>query len=484
MRQILYIFSVIFVIATRIFAQEPLPPFTADDRIVVVAPHPDDEILGAGGVMQQAVEAGARVHVIYLTCGDHNQVAFKLYRRKPYLTPRDYIALGKKRQLEARNATSHLGVPPENLVFLGYPDWGTLHLWQNFWDGHRPFRSDSTRATAVPYENAFRFRNPYVAPSVVSDLGALFSEIQPTKIFVTHPADTNPDHRAAANFVRLAALKTWGEGERPTIYYYLVHFGRWPRRYHYHPEEEFEPPRALLDVGDWKSQPLLPQQVQKKHDSILMNRTQLTTRQYFLVSFARANEIFAVLPVQRIPHLPSTAPLNWRNAARHKAIEFTPNEFEREIPDDETAPYTETRSLMLSETALLRHGDDLVVQILLRNRLIPRTNIHLFLFGYKNDMDFAQLPKLRLTITPLGSVRVYDGATRVSASSVSVDRVGHRFFVRVPLRLLTEDGAPDHLFTATRANLAKISPDDSAWRLFSLSENAKSAHKTVAAETK
>ena len=35
-------------------AQSNLPPFTARDRIVIVAPHPDDEVLGAGGVIQQA----------------------------------------------------------------------------------------------------------------------------------------------------------------------------------------------------------------------------------------------------------------------------------------------------------------------------------------------------------------------------------------------------------------------------------------------
>src|SRR5882757_725225 len=63
-----------------VFGQKVFPPITADDRIVVVAPHPDDEVLGAGGLIQQARAVGAEVHVIYLTSGDHNQIAFKLYK--------------------------------------------------------------------------------------------------------------------------------------------------------------------------------------------------------------------------------------------------------------------------------------------------------------------------------------------------------------------------------------------------------------------
>lgn len=43
-------------------------PFDAR-RIAVVAPHPDDEILGCGGTMARAAEAGAEVHVIVVTRG-------------------------------------------------------------------------------------------------------------------------------------------------------------------------------------------------------------------------------------------------------------------------------------------------------------------------------------------------------------------------------------------------------------------------------
>src|SRR6185295_13542272 len=39
-------------------------------RLLVVAPHPDDEVLGAGGLMQRVHETGGTVRVVYLTNGE------------------------------------------------------------------------------------------------------------------------------------------------------------------------------------------------------------------------------------------------------------------------------------------------------------------------------------------------------------------------------------------------------------------------------
>ena len=150
----------------------------------------------------------------------------------------------------------------------------------------------------------------------------LFQQIRPTKVFVTHPADTNPDHRAAANFVRLAVLELGTQQTPPQVYYYLVHFGRWPFPYHYHPELGLEPPQQLLDNGEWFALPLTTEQAQLKYEAILQNHTQLTTRHYFLVSFARADEIFATLNVLPVPEVPADAVIDWKKAVRTKAIGF------------------------------------------------------------------------------------------------------------------------------------------------------------------
>ena len=39
------------------------------NRILVIAPHPDDDIIGAGGTLIKAKENGANIHVIYVTNG-------------------------------------------------------------------------------------------------------------------------------------------------------------------------------------------------------------------------------------------------------------------------------------------------------------------------------------------------------------------------------------------------------------------------------
>jgi LmbE family N-acetylglucosaminyl deacetylase len=48
-----------------------LPP-TIWKRVMVLAPHPDDETLATTGLLQQAVSAGAAVRVLFVTDGDNN----------------------------------------------------------------------------------------------------------------------------------------------------------------------------------------------------------------------------------------------------------------------------------------------------------------------------------------------------------------------------------------------------------------------------
>jgi LmbE family N-acetylglucosaminyl deacetylase len=456
------------------FGQKAFPPITAEDRIVVVAPHPDDEALGAGGLIQQACAVGAEVHVIYLTSGDHNQIAFKLYQLRLHLSPRQYLAFGALRQREAAAATALLGLSREQLVFLGYPDYGTMQVWRDYWGGCAPFRSDATRCNAVPYRDAFAFGQPYKPENVVADFVELFRRFRPTRVFVTHPADTNPDHRAAANFVRLAALQVGAAQSPPQIYYYLIHFGRWPRPYHYHPELELEPPQQLLDDGDWMSWPITREQTETKHEAILQNRTQLTTRQYYLVSFARVNEIFATIDLRPVPVVPTNAVINWRKAARTKAVGLSASDSWYQ-PASEHAFRGQLPSIQMEETAYVRQGDDLIAQVTLRNRLGKRANIHLLLYGYQRGRDFATMPKLHINVTPLGSVHVFEKGKRLKEQGVTVTGAGNRLIVRLPLRLLG-DTIPDLLFTATRANLGEVAADDTAWHLFSLSNDTGNGH--------
>jgi LmbE family N-acetylglucosaminyl deacetylase len=48
----------------------PVLPLTEVRHLVVVAPHPDDEVLGAGGTMRLAADAGVRVELLAVTDGE------------------------------------------------------------------------------------------------------------------------------------------------------------------------------------------------------------------------------------------------------------------------------------------------------------------------------------------------------------------------------------------------------------------------------
>jgi LmbE family N-acetylglucosaminyl deacetylase len=51
------------------------------DRLLVVAPHPDDETLGAGGLLQRAAARGAAVRLCYATSGENNPWAQAAFER-------------------------------------------------------------------------------------------------------------------------------------------------------------------------------------------------------------------------------------------------------------------------------------------------------------------------------------------------------------------------------------------------------------------
>src|SRR5262249_30842416 len=152
------------------------------------------EVLGAGGLIQQAVAAGAEVRVVYLTNGDHNQFAFKLFSGSFHLNAREYVAFGQRRRMEAIAATHLLGLRPDNLTFLGYPDNGTPTIGRDFWASHVSFVSDATRTNAVPYADDYGYQHAHKPENIAADMAGVIRQFKPARILVTHPADTNPDH--------------------------------------------------------------------------------------------------------------------------------------------------------------------------------------------------------------------------------------------------------------------------------------------------
>ncbi|MGI8666111.1 MAG: PIG-L deacetylase family protein [Jatrophihabitans sp.] len=84
-------------------------------RLVVIAPHPDDEILGSAGLLRGCVELGRMVMVIAVTDGEASHPGSSRW-------PTD--RLRRQRRAESEAALAVLGLPPTALRRLGLPDGG------------------------------------------------------------------------------------------------------------------------------------------------------------------------------------------------------------------------------------------------------------------------------------------------------------------------------------------------------------------------
>jgi LmbE family N-acetylglucosaminyl deacetylase len=206
---------------------------TAQAPIVVFAPHPDDETLGCAGVIMKARRAGRRVRVVVCTNGDgFVQAAAKLSGKEAAaLGPEDFLAVARVRQQGAIDATRVLGLAPEDLVFLGYPDGG---LGKMHADEGQPFTQPSTGKSCtyglaeLDYHSQVHGEPaPYTGFAVFSDVLELISSTKPDEIYVTDSADGHADHREWCRLVRGAAAAALFEGK---LFTYLIHSadGGWP----------------------------------------------------------------------------------------------------------------------------------------------------------------------------------------------------------------------------------------------------------------
>ncbi len=85
------------------------PPATA----VVIAPHPDDEVLGVGGLLSLLARNGTAIHIVAVTDGEAS------HPKSPTLTAQE---LGARRVGESAQALSILGVKPASVQRLRLPD--------------------------------------------------------------------------------------------------------------------------------------------------------------------------------------------------------------------------------------------------------------------------------------------------------------------------------------------------------------------------
>ncbi len=141
-----------------------------EKSVLVLAPHPDDEVIGCGGTLGLYHEAGARVFVAYMTDG-----------RKGSPTYREEELVGI-REREAAESSEVLGI--DRIFFLGARD-GELSR----------------------------------SPTAASKLSGILAETRPEAVFLPFLLDGHPDH-VSTNDVFAAASR--GRPPSFTCYGYEV----------------------------------------------------------------------------------------------------------------------------------------------------------------------------------------------------------------------------------------------------------------------
>ncbi len=424
---------------------------TAEDRILVLAPHPDDEVLGCAGIMQGVVERGLPLQIVFLTYGDSNEWSFLVYRKRPVLRSKAIQQMGLLRHQEALNAAELLGISPQQLTFLGYPDFGMLHMWEAYWGARPSFRSMLTRVSAVPYANARRPGAPYRGEEVLRDLIEVIREFRPTKIFVPHPADYNPDHRALYLFTRVALWDLERE-LHPELYPYLIHYGRWPRPLGYHPQLPLSPPPVLREQVSWRLYPLIARFVNRKQAALKAHRTQYAYSAKRLLTLVRSNELFGDLP--DVPLHP---------VGSSKSLSLGEGGASLEIPEQLTDREEESFISVDWGTAQLEEHN-LVISMTLSRPLSGRTRASIYIFGYRADRPFEDMPKIHIRLGPQGAA-VYDQEKRLPGEMLQVGWQMNHVTIRVPLETL---GDPERVLSSARTYRGNVPLDWASWRVLDL----------------
>ena len=418
--------------------------FTPQDHILIVAPHPDDETLGTGGIIQSALKAGAEVKVIYLTHGESNEISALFYQKRPMITKTDFVKIGRLRKQEAVEAMALLGVPEKNLIFFGYPDMGTMPIWERFWSSVKPFRSFFTRINKVIHESDFSFGKYYRGYNIIHDFEKVLLDSKPTHIFVTAPFDLNLDHQAAYLFLQTALLNIDDDAAaRPAVHLYLIHEHDWPKPRKYLPGERLDFPVSPTNPGvRWTPYELSSEEAAKKKESLLCYDSQLSYSKNFLLSFVRTNEIYAKYPLETVEIQRGISAEDWALGAGR---------------------------LSSNDVQYAVSGRELWVQIPLVYALDEMGTFSTNVFGYKKGIPFTEMPKLKFRL--LGNnLFIKDGLKPFSDEGIFFKIDKSRLFLRIPLKVLKD---PDYLFVSTRTAKNRLAFDFGSWRVLQIEKNTK-----------
>lgn len=184
-------------------------PFFRDKHIMVIVPHQDDEVNLTGGLLEQYIQGGSQVTLVFTTNGD-------------------YYGLAQARYEEAMEVAASVGIDAEDVYFLGYGDqWqpqdqkgATIHHIYNSIDADAVWTSahGSTRTYGTAVKACYVDQD-YTRNNFIHALTGLIESKKPNVIYcVDH--DSHIDHKALDLFFEEAMGRILRENEdyHPVVY--------------------------------------------------------------------------------------------------------------------------------------------------------------------------------------------------------------------------------------------------------------------------
>lgn len=435
-------------------AHEPLL-LGDDERWLVLAAHPDDEVLSAGGVIQEALSLDLPVRVCFFTLGENNEIASLFTRRHPVFRPGPKQAFGGQRHREALAAAAQLGLMPDDIVFLGYPDPGTLDIWNHHWRAVPPYRSPLTRENTVPYDFALTPGSAFAGEDILDDLLDVIREFQPTHVLLPHPADQNTDHRALYFFARLALWELKAEGTLPQVLTCPIHLARWPEASGLQSQQPAAPPPFLAHDGQWWEYSLAPFQVSNKLAALRRYHSQFLPAQAYLESFVRKTELFHSAPDWSFPRghgqreIPALDATQFRpDLTRFQALAQTTeawHEVARQAAAEQAALADAENDV--GDYSLVGDGTHLTLTFHCQQPVHQPVELVVRLFGYRADTRFGEMPKITLRANATGDLEVQDLDRAAAHEATATSGPRNALVLRVPYALL---GHPEKLFVAAK----------------------------------
>jgi LmbE family N-acetylglucosaminyl deacetylase len=131
-----------------------------------ISPHDDDVVIGAGLLIQLARKESVPVYILVVTDGSMG-----------YCSPEEKDGIAEIRREETFDCYESLGIPRENIIWLGFPDCRL-----NYCRGRRPAQKDEVTAIEgfIGMQNSFTH---YIR------------KIRPTQCFLPTSNDLHPDHK-------------------------------------------------------------------------------------------------------------------------------------------------------------------------------------------------------------------------------------------------------------------------------------------------